>query len=340
MWTLDDSDSPSASSSSSALAEWGVWVRDGAVAEESADELRAEILGCFEAGLLQQSGNKLALKDPSGARTGAALAKRNVFEADVVAEGAVQLPELLNRSPRLRQLLEDERLREALQNPWLKLHRLEQAKIQVNVGGGGAFPCHFDLPNAATATRVLTVLLYLNPAWQEGDGGEVEVLPLPFAALPLAPLHGRLVAFSSCTSLHRVRPFSGAQPRVCINFWFEGEATLPFPQPLTDESYDPRALRILRILRQQPAELRAFCKVWYSDIMVQSLRDTFDPCEELEAAIALHFEEMAAVKLRIAGSVLEIFRECLPFSPPASSRKDEDEEAEEAAELGGLFDGL
>ena len=50
MWALDDSDSPSASSSSSALAEWGVWVRDGAVAEESADELRAEILGCFEAG--------------------------------------------------------------------------------------------------------------------------------------------------------------------------------------------------------------------------------------------------------------------------------------------------
>ena len=34
-------------------------------------------------------------------------------QADVVAEGAVQLPELLNGSPRLWQLLEDERLREA-----------------------------------------------------------------------------------------------------------------------------------------------------------------------------------------------------------------------------------
>ena len=100
-------------------------------------------------------------------------------------------------------------------SPWLQLDRLEQAKVQVNTGAGGAFPCHFDLPATPDARRVLTVLLYLNPDWAQGDGGEVEIFPFPFADSCVPPLDRRLVAFSSCTTLHRVRPFHGAASRVC-----------------------------------------------------------------------------------------------------------------------------
>ena len=180
---------------------------------------------------------------------------------------------------------EESHLREMLSlASWLKLDRLEQAKVQVNTGFGGAFPCHFDLPSAPDARRVLTLLLYLNPDWAEGDGGEVEILPFPFADSCLPPLNRRMVLFSSCTTLHRVRPFYGAASRVCqalsirqvdhlqfglggpatgINLWFEGDARIPFPAPLATPptDYDEQVVKVVRILRQQPAELRAFCKV-------------------------------------------------------------------------------
>ncbi|CAE7747500.1 smd2 [Symbiodinium sp. CCMP2592] len=215
---------------------------------------------------------------------------------------------------------------------WLQLDRLEQAKVQVNTGSGGAFPCHFDLPAASDARRILTALLYLNPDWAEGDGGEVEILPFPFADSPLPPLDRRLVVFSSCTTLHRVRPFRGASSRVCINLWFEGEAQIPFPAPLRAPSVDERVLKVIRILRQQPVELRAFCKVWYSDLFVESLRDAFEASEALEAALQLHQTERQAVESRIAPATLRLLREFLPLRPVA-------EQVEEAAEMTDLFDG-
>lgn len=258
-----------------ALAERGVWWADGSISEEIAFGLRSEIRRCYEDGLLNVSGNKLAVRLPDGSRGGRVCQKRHVYEADVIVDGAVNSPKVLEKSPMLAKLLAKEHeLREAFSTSWLRIDSLEQAKVQVNVGHGGAFPCHFDLPNHEGAKRLLTVLLYLNPDWVEGDGGEVEVFPFPFASTVLPPLNGRLVAFSSCTTLHRVRPFFG-KDRVCVNLWFEGEAMLPFPAPLP-ESFDQRVANIVRILRQRPAELRAFSKVWYSETMVESLRDAFD----------------------------------------------------------------
>ena len=270
------------------LQERGFWVRDHAVSEDVAAEVREEILKCHEEGLLSQSGNKLAVRLPDGNRGGSVCQKRNVFEADLIVDGAVNCPEVLEKSPVLAALLAQEgQLRKAFGNGWLRIDRLEQAKVQVNTGSGGAFPCHFDLPSQSGqgAKRLLTVLLYLNPQWVDGNGGEVEVLPFPFANTVLPPLNRRLVAFSSCTTLHRVRPFFGTN-RVCLNLWFEGEAEIPFPAPLEADRFDHRVCNIVRILRQRPAELRAFCKVWYSDTMVQSLRDAFEECQACRGFIS------------------------------------------------------
>ena len=266
-----------------ALEERGVWLQDGAVSEDTAAEVRQEILKCHVGGLLTQSGNKLAVRLPDGTRGGRVCKKLHVFEADVIVDGAVNCPQVVQECPVLAALLAQEaHLRKHFSNlrPWLRIDRLEQAKVQVNTGSGGAFPCHFDLPaDPKSDKRLLTVLLYLNPDWTAGDGGEVEVLPFPFENCILPPVNRRLVAFSSCTTLHRVRPFHG-QSRVCLNLWFEGEAQLPFPAPLQPDLYNYDACNIVRILRQRPAELRAFCKVWYSDTMIQSLRDAFEECQE------------------------------------------------------------
>ena len=152
-------------------------------------------------------------------------------------------------------------------------------KYKWNVGKGGAFPCHFDLPSSLSAKRLLTVLLYLNPEWTEGDGGEVELFPFPFQDAILEPLHQRLVAFSSCTSLHRVRPFVGNPGRVCLNLWFEGKvlsdhSSFPLPDLDVADSYDPRACNLhrgcwhLRFSVQFQYVRYWFCCCWYGIALI------------------------------------------------------------------------
>jgi len=306
MWNIDG---PSAAG---LLDEQGVWVSDGAVSEEVAESLRAEILSAHSSGLLVESGNVLAVKRADGSRGGTALPKPNVFEADLLAEGAVQRRDVIDTCPTLRKLLDDEsELRHKLNQarPSLALSGLDQAKIQVNDGAGGAFPHHFDLPSAQTSRRHVTAILYLNPNWREGDGGEVEMLPFPFADVVAAPLNCRLVVFSSRCTMHRVRPFFGTQ-RVCINLWINGNIEEPFPVPL---QFDTTGAKMVRILRRNPQELRAFCKVWYDEAIAQSFRDAFAPCAVLQAALELHTEEAAEVKRRIEPSVLHSLRESFPF---------------------------
>lgn len=70
-------------------------------------------------------------------------------------------------------------------------------------GSGGCFPLHYDNPGPPNK-RALTCLLYLNPDWKEGDGGEVCLRPFLGKEKAIAPLLDRLVGWSSlCCSLLR-----------------------------------------------------------------------------------------------------------------------------------------
>merc|ERR1712232_1276541 len=99
------------------------------------------------------------------------------------------------------------------------------------------------------------------------------------------PLDRRLVVFSALTTMHRVTPFKGSE-RVCINLWFDGDIAQPFPALLSFEDYDERAAKIVRVLRKTPAELRAFCKVWYQDETAHSFRESFAKSAELDAVLS------------------------------------------------------
>merc|ERR1712080_256588 len=199
----------------------------------------------------------------------------------------------------------------------------------VNTGSGGAFPLHFDVASNKDSRRYLTAILYLNPDWQDGDGGEVELLPFPFGNVSVAPLHNRLGVFASNTMMHRVQPYSGSEGRVCVNLWFDGDITVPFPEPLPEEDYDARAVKVLRVLRRQPQELRAFCKVWYCNAIADSFQEAFEPCRELDSALQLPLEEAAEVEKRIAPASLKALAECFPL-----------ESRVESAEMSSLFDDL
>ena len=69
-------------------------------------------------------------------------------------------------------------------------------KVQFNEGHGGCFPVHYDNP-ARPNRRKLTALVYLNPEWAEGDGGELELYPFLERSVVITPLMNRLVLFES-----------------------------------------------------------------------------------------------------------------------------------------------
>eukprot|EP00729_Bicosta_minor_P020180 gene20180-16799_t len=76
-------------------------------------------------------------------------------------------------------------------------------KLQYNDGGGGCFPLHYDNPGRPN-NRVVTCLVYLNPEWKQGDGGEIQLVPFCGPCVTIPPLHDRLVVFRADRILHRV----------------------------------------------------------------------------------------------------------------------------------------
>ena len=91
-------------------------------------------------------------------------------------------------------------------------------KVQMNTGGG-SFPWHYDNPGPPNK-RIITCVIYLNPTWTDGDGGEIVLWPFLSKSITIPPLHRRAVFFYSDRILHRVLP-SNAR-RVCFTMWCNG----------------------------------------------------------------------------------------------------------------------
>jgi hypothetical protein len=91
-------------------------------------------------------------------------------------------------------------------------------KIQLNKGGG-SFPWHYDNPGMPNQ-RALTCVVYLNPRWKSGDGGEIVLWPFLSKPTTIPPIHRRAVLFYSDRVLHRVLP-SRAR-RLCFTIWSQG----------------------------------------------------------------------------------------------------------------------
>lgn len=195
------------------LLEGQGWVViEGFLPETVAVSLRTEAAEAFNAGKFTQHRFQF------GAGT---FEKPNIFEADLHDE---ELHEFL---PAFADLLFDDSLAKQLNDllPELQLEEGPKAKtlkLQHNAGKGGCFPCHYDNSGRPSKRRI-TCLVYLNPDWKDGDGGELVLHPFLQPEVVIAPLLGRAVLFRSDVLLHSVRPAMAA--RFCFTIWLDSTTT-------------------------------------------------------------------------------------------------------------------
>ena len=107
--------------------------------------------------------------------------------------------------------------------PSLDLNPVAPSAIKLQLNAGGSFPCHYDNPGPPNKRR-LTCLVYLNPEWKVGDGGEMELMPFLGSQINIPPLLNRLVVFRSDLVLHAVSPWKGPEsrpPRLCFTVWID-----------------------------------------------------------------------------------------------------------------------
>ena len=112
---------------------------------------------------------------------------------------------------------------------------LKRDEMQVTCypGGGARYVRHVD--NNTDNGRRVTCILYANPMWEDGDGGELRLYPtngLPTDVVDVAPLHNRLVLFWSDARVpHEVLP--SRVDRYALSIWYEDPKP---PGPVDDGS--------------------------------------------------------------------------------------------------------
>jgi hypoxia-inducible factor prolyl hydroxylase len=88
--------------------------------------------------------------------------------------------------------------------------------------GGKRYVAHYDNPNRNG--RKLTIILYLNEQWSEGDGGVLRA-KTNGVQVDVAPLFNRVFAFWSDTRVpHEVLPTAAGKDRFAITIWYMDDA--------------------------------------------------------------------------------------------------------------------
>ena len=255
------------------LMERGWFLLDNFLSQDMAMNLREEAAGAAEAGKL------LPHRFQFGAST---FGKPHIYEADLHDES---LQAVL---PGFTELLFDDSLRHRLDQllPDLELGPGPSArtvKLQRNCGRGGCFPCHYD-NSGPPSKRSITCLVYLNPDWKEGDGGELVLMPFLMPEIVIAPLMCRAVFFRSDLVLHSVRP--AFADRFCFTIWFDGASTnRSCDCNLTTKllKTESETVRVLQQSAVQRAVSRAVYAQEYEDSLAACMSGTAGHDEMLQA---------------------------------------------------------
>jgi len=99
---------------------------------------------------------------------------------------------------------------------YLGLVELEGHYAKYNISGH--YDKHLDRFQNDNA-RTITIIIYLNPVWNDQLGGELRIYPIHTAPLNIIPLAGRLVCFLSAELPHEV--LNTLQLRQSFAGWFK-----------------------------------------------------------------------------------------------------------------------
>jgi hypothetical protein len=164
-------------------------------------------------------------------------------------------------------------------------------KLQYNGGNGGSFPWHYDNPTRPNNRRI-TCLVYLNPDWMPGHGGELQLLPFLRAKVTVAPIFNRMVMFESDRLLHRVQP--SWAPRLCFTIWLDSlHANSDADMFLREKHLHANQVALLERFPLQ----RTLSRAVYKEAYEQSLCDCFGPDSSpgTRLSLALHSAHLLAL---------------------------------------------
>lgn len=196
-------------------------------------------------------------------------------------------------------------------------------KIQLNTGGG-SFPWHYDNPGPPNL-RALTCVVYLNPTWKDGDGGEIVLWPFLSRSTKVSPLHRRAVLFYSDRVLHRVLP--SKVKRVCFTIWSQGTSVNSkkdvalSKDVLQFSSYDEAA----QFFAQSPLQ-RVISRAVYSEEYLESLLECIEGTGGVDGEDGASERVSSAKKERVVqqhhASVMSIVSKLRPLIDEFRRRKD------------------
>lgn len=176
----------------------------------------------------------------------------------------------------------------------------------VNTCAGGSFPFHYDNPGKPSR-RQLTVIMYLNPQWQPGDGGELVLWPFLGGAVTVAPKLDRVAMFRSDLVLHKVLP--SVKERFCFTIWIDGTAvnsdedTLLTRDKLQFESYDTAA----HFFRFSPLQ-RVISRAVFAEEYEESLLTCVGGTAGEQPMLRHHLAAVAQLESKL-GPLISAFRE-------------------------------
>ena len=99
-------------------------------------------------------------------------------------------------------------------------------------------------PDEVSNDREITLLLYLNPDWNDDDGGCLAIHDMDDAVHAIAPKPGRLVVFLSRLLKHEIRVNTAERRRVTLQLWLDrAKPNFTFVEQKTflDDLEDPLA---------------------------------------------------------------------------------------------------
>lgn len=240
----------------------GFVIIDGFLEPSTASTLRKEAVDFARSGGLLQHRFQFS---------GVCLAKPHIFEADLNDEA------MRAALPEHAELLFDESLAQTLAAALPELGvatgpAAKSLKLQHNAGSGGCFPWHYD--NAGRPSRrVVSCVVYLNPEWREGDGGELVLSPFLQQEVVVPPIMGRAALFRSDLVLHRVRP--AAVERFCFTIWLDSSTVNSDADCNLTARHLSTEPAVIEQLCRSPVQ-RAVSRAVYAKEYEESLRECLD----------------------------------------------------------------